>query len=91
MNANGFPSTETPNDGAWCNAILARFWWYVTQLRFDPAVPRHSVTSFTTINRNFQGSKGFNSFLSQGLCQRITKMTDFPGFIVRSSSCSTPR
>lgn len=48
---------ETPNDGAWCNAILARFWW------------------------NFQGSKGFNSFLSQGLCQRITKMTDFPGFI----------
>lgn len=48
---------DTPNDGAWCNAILARFWW------------------------NFQGSKGFNSFLSQGLCQRITKMTDFPGFI----------
>jgi hypothetical protein len=33
-------------------------------------------------SRNFQGSKGFNSFLSQGLCQRITKMTDFPGFIV---------
>jgi hypothetical protein len=49
--------SQSGSDNAWCNAILARFWW------------------------NFSDNKSFHRFICRGLCERIKKMTDFPGFI----------